>query len=56
MSAIEVEHLTKRFGGVTAVRDVSFGIPAGLPRCPQPAAAAASTPAQIWSRSVSQVM
>ena len=27
MSAIEVEHRTKRFGGVTAVRDVSFGIP-----------------------------
>jgi ABC-2 type transport system ATP-binding protein len=29
VNAIEVEHLTKRFGGVTAVRDVSFGIPAG---------------------------
>ena len=29
MNAIEVEHLTKRFGGVTAVRDVSFGVPAG---------------------------
>jgi ABC-2 type transport system ATP-binding protein len=29
VNAIEVEHLTKRFGGVTAVRDVSFGVPAG---------------------------
>ncbi|HEY2279368.1 MAG TPA: ABC transporter ATP-binding protein [Streptosporangiaceae bacterium] len=29
MNAIEVEHLTKRFGGVTAVRDVSFVVPAG---------------------------
>ena len=29
MNAIEVEHLTKRFGGVAAVRDVSFGVPAG---------------------------
>ena len=29
MNAIEVEHLTRRFGGVTAVRDVSFGVPAG---------------------------
>jgi len=29
VNAIEVEHLTKRFGGVTAVRDVSSGIPAG---------------------------
>jgi hypothetical protein len=29
VNAIAVEHLTKRFGGITAVRDVSFGIPAG---------------------------
>jgi ABC-2 type transport system ATP-binding protein len=29
VNAIEVEHLTKRFGGVTAVRDISFGVPAG---------------------------
>jgi ABC-2 type transport system ATP-binding protein len=29
VNAIEVEHLTKGFGGITAVRDVSFDIPAG---------------------------
>ena len=29
MSAIEVEHLTKRFGDLVAVRDVSFDVPAG---------------------------
>ena len=29
MSAIEVEHLTKRFGALVAVRDVSFDVPAG---------------------------
>jgi ABC-2 type transport system ATP-binding protein len=29
VSAIEVEHLTKRFGDLIAVRDVSFDIPAG---------------------------
>jgi ABC-2 type transport system ATP-binding protein len=29
VNAIEVEHLTKRFGGITAVRDISFGVPAG---------------------------
>jgi ABC-2 type transport system ATP-binding protein len=29
VSAIEVEHLTKRFGGLAAVRDVSFDVPAG---------------------------
>ncbi len=29
MTAIEVEHLAKRFGGFTAVEDVSFTVPAG---------------------------
>ena len=29
MTAIEVEHLVKRFGGFTAVEDVSFTVPAG---------------------------
>ena len=29
MSAIEVEHLTKRFGDLIAVRNVSFDVPAG---------------------------
>jgi ABC-2 type transport system ATP-binding protein len=29
LSAIEVEHLVKRFGGFTAVEDVSFDVPAG---------------------------
>jgi ABC-2 type transport system ATP-binding protein len=29
VSAIEVEHLTKRFGDLAAVRDVSFDVPAG---------------------------
>jgi ABC-2 type transport system ATP-binding protein len=29
VNAIEVEQLTKRFGGITAVRDISFGVPAG---------------------------
>lgn len=29
MSAIEVEHLTRRFGGFTAVNDVSFSVSAG---------------------------
>ena len=29
MNAIEAEHLTKRFGGFTAVRDLTFAVPAG---------------------------
>jgi ABC-2 type transport system ATP-binding protein len=29
VTVIEVEHLVKRFGGFTAVDDVSFGVPAG---------------------------
>jgi len=29
VNAIEVEHLTRRFGDLAAVRDVSFGVPAG---------------------------
>ena len=29
MTAIEVRHLAKRFGGFTAVEDVSFDVPAG---------------------------
>jgi ABC-2 type transport system ATP-binding protein len=29
LTAIEVEHLVKRFGGFTAVEDVSFTVPAG---------------------------
>ena len=29
MSAIELEHVTRRFGGFTALRDVTFGVPAG---------------------------
>jgi ABC-2 type transport system ATP-binding protein len=29
LTAIEVEHLAKRFGGFTAVEDVSFDVPAG---------------------------
>jgi ABC-2 type transport system ATP-binding protein len=29
VNAIEVEHLTRRFGGFTAVNDVSFEVPAG---------------------------
>jgi hypothetical protein len=28
VTAIEVEHLVKRFGGFTAVEDVSFTVPA----------------------------
>ncbi|HLH59243.1 MAG TPA: ATP-binding cassette domain-containing protein, partial [Streptosporangiaceae bacterium] len=29
MSAIEVRNLTRRFGGFTAVHDVSFDVPTG---------------------------
>jgi ABC-2 type transport system ATP-binding protein len=29
LTAIEVDHLVKRFGGFTAVEDISFGVPAG---------------------------
>ena len=29
MTAIEVDHLVKRFGGFTAVEGVSFDVPAG---------------------------
>jgi ABC-2 type transport system ATP-binding protein len=29
VTVIEVEHLVKRFGGFTAVEDISFGVPAG---------------------------
>jgi ABC-type Na+ transport system ATPase subunit NatA len=29
LTAIEVDHLVKRFGGFTAVEDISFDVPAG---------------------------